>query len=121
MPLCYYKGHSDAPFIIDAKMRRILMTTWVGEAWERFTSTEYAATIYKCFQRTGCLLTADGSDDNEVFFYLCRKTFITHQDTVHLPLPCYGKTYRFVLARAWRNTSCMQSANTGSFQVSYVT
>ena len=26
----------------------------------------YEDTIFKCFQRTGCLLTADGSDDNEV-------------------------------------------------------
>jgi hypothetical protein len=47
-------------------MRRILMTTWVGKAWERFTDPEYASTIFKCFQRTGCLLTADGSDDHEV-------------------------------------------------------
>jgi hypothetical protein len=31
------KGNSNATFQIDVKMRRILMTTWVGEAWERFT------------------------------------------------------------------------------------
>jgi hypothetical protein len=60
------KGNSNATFQIDAKVRRILMTTWVGEAWERFTGPEYASTIFKCFQRTGCLLTADGSDDHEV-------------------------------------------------------
>ncbi len=42
------------------------MTTWVGEAWEHFTGPEYEFTIFKCFQRTGCLLTADGSDDHEV-------------------------------------------------------
>ncbi len=29
------KGNSNATFQIDAKVRRILMTTWVGEAWER--------------------------------------------------------------------------------------
>ncbi len=28
------KGNSNATFQIDKKMRRILMTTWVGEAWE---------------------------------------------------------------------------------------
>ena len=48
-------------------MRRILITKWIGEVWERYTTNPiYKDTIFKCFQRTGCLLTADGSDDNEV-------------------------------------------------------
>jgi len=48
-------------------LRRILVTKWIGEAWERYTTDPtYEDTIFKCFQRTGCLLTADGSDDNEV-------------------------------------------------------
>jgi len=62
-----WEGCPHAAFKIDAKMRRILITQWSGEAWERLTTDDrYKETFYKCFQRTGCLITADGSDDHEI-------------------------------------------------------
>ena len=46
--------------------RRILMTHWVGEAYERLQSEEYNQTRYRCFEKTGCLITADGSNDSKI-------------------------------------------------------
>ena len=48
--------------------RRILITHWAGKAWEKLTSPKltspkYASFIRKCWQKTGCLMTADDSDD----------------------------------------------------------
>ena len=48
--------------------RRILITHWGGKAWEKLTSPKltspkYASFIRKCWQKTGCLMTADDSDD----------------------------------------------------------
>lgn len=41
--------------------RRILITQWVGKAYEKLcTEQEY---IHRLFQRTSCLITADGTDD----------------------------------------------------------
>ena len=62
-----WEGDPDAPLKLDAKTRRILITHWVGEAWERLTTNEhYALTFRKCFLRTGALITVDGSDDHEI-------------------------------------------------------
>ena len=46
-----------------ASERRILLTEWLGSAWELINS-EYPGNRKKLFQRTGLLMTADGSDDN---------------------------------------------------------
>lgn len=54
-------GHSKG---FSAKDRRILITRWVGEAWKKFCSAEYDEFRLKCWQKTGCLITADGSDDH---------------------------------------------------------
>ena len=44
--------------------RRILTTHRAGEAWKDFTEEpKYAKTRWRAFQRTGFLLTVDGSDD----------------------------------------------------------
>ena len=45
--------------------KRVLITKFVGSAWEKiFSRSDFSADIY--FQRTGCLLTLDGSDDHLV-------------------------------------------------------
>ena len=45
-----------------AREKRILITHWVGEAWEKLFSEGRNADIY--FQKTGLLLTLDGSEDS---------------------------------------------------------
>ena len=49
-----------------AKERRILITQWAGEAWNALNSSKYDKQRKKCWSMTGCLLTADGSEDNLV-------------------------------------------------------
>ena len=62
-----WEGQPEAVLKLDAKTRRILITHWVGEAWERLTTLpQYNLTFRKCFMRTGALITADGSDDHEI-------------------------------------------------------
>ena len=43
--------------------KRILITHWAGAAWERVSTSEQ---VRKYFERTGCLLTIDGSEDDRV-------------------------------------------------------
>ena len=47
---------------ISAKQRRVLMTKWTAEAWKGLTADKLF--FMKLFERTGCLITADGSDDD---------------------------------------------------------
>ena len=49
-----------------AKERRILISHWAGEAYKKLCSTEYDAFRVKIWQKTGCLMTADGTDDDRV-------------------------------------------------------
>lgn len=59
-----WEGDPHATFKIDAKLRRVLITSWIGEAWERLTKDpKYKDTLFKCFVTTGLLITADGTDD----------------------------------------------------------
>ena len=51
---------------LDVKARRILITHWVGEAYQRLMSDEYAQTRWRSFEKTGCLITADGSEDHKI-------------------------------------------------------
>ena len=51
---------------ISAKERRILITHWVGAAYEKISSAEYHDFRWRMFEKTGCLITADGSDDNKI-------------------------------------------------------
>eukprot|EP00794_Sanderia_malayensis_P002636 gene2636-3050_t len=46
--------------------RRILLTHWVGEAYEKLQSGSYDAALYSYFQKTGYLNTSDGSDDGNI-------------------------------------------------------
>ena len=48
---------------ISASEKRILITEFVGAAWHKlFSWADFKPVSY--FQRTGCLLTLDGSEDN---------------------------------------------------------
>ena len=57
-------GNSKKPFTTSD--RRILITQWVGEAFEELKKPEYDNMRRRCFEKTGCLLTADGSNDELV-------------------------------------------------------
>ena len=46
-----------------ASDRRILITHWVGEAYKSSTDTKFDHYRRRLFQKTGCLLTADGTAD----------------------------------------------------------
>ena len=51
---------------LDVKQRRILITHWVGEAFNTLMGEDYSKTRYRCFEKTGCLITADGSEDDKI-------------------------------------------------------
>ena len=58
---------SQHPYIkILPKERRVLLTHWAGEAYSKLCLPEYDDLRWRIFVRTGCLLTADGSDDHLV-------------------------------------------------------
>ena len=47
---------------VSASDKRIVITNWLANAWEEFfTNPRYNPRAY--FERTGCLLTIDGSED----------------------------------------------------------
>ena len=52
-------GESISP----ASEKRILITNWVGKAYRMICSSKYDTLRYRLFQKTGTLITADGSDD----------------------------------------------------------
>ena len=47
---------------LSAGERRILITQWLAEAWQT-RSTNYPENSKRLFQKTGLLMTANGSDD----------------------------------------------------------
>ena len=49
---------------IPAKTRRVLMTKWAGKAWRELSSDEDF--VKNLFEKTGCLMTADGEDDEKI-------------------------------------------------------
>jgi hypothetical protein len=46
-----------------ASERRVLITKWVGEAWDEFRQQPY---IYKYFEKTGCLLCTVKADPTKI-------------------------------------------------------
>ncbi len=50
---------------LNAKQRRILITHWVGEAYNRSSGEQYAGSRLCCFEKTGWLITADCSEDGK--------------------------------------------------------
>ena len=49
---------------LTVKQHRILITHWVGDAYEKLRGPDYEKLRYSCFQKTGCLITADGLEDH---------------------------------------------------------
>ena len=49
---------------IPAKTRRVLMTKWAGAAWRELHSDSHF--VKKRFEKTGCLKTANGDDDEKI-------------------------------------------------------
>jgi hypothetical protein len=49
-----------------AMERRILITHWVGNAWRQLCGPDYEHLRLRCWQKTGCLMTADGSEDEHI-------------------------------------------------------
>eukprot|EP00794_Sanderia_malayensis_P001032 gene1032-357_t len=49
---------------ISARQKRILMTKWAGDAREELQ--KYENIFKKSLERTGCLMTIDGSEDQPV-------------------------------------------------------
>ena len=39
------------------------MTEWAGQAWQELSSAKYDNLRKSCWTKTGCLITADGSED----------------------------------------------------------
>ena len=55
-------GHGSS---FASKERRILITHiyWIGEAYEKLTSVKYDHLRLRVWEKTGCMITADESDD----------------------------------------------------------
>ncbi|XP_065664823.1 uncharacterized protein LOC136086454 [Hydra vulgaris] len=52
---------------LSAKDRRILLTRWVGEAYRKTSKDEkFLRMLYRSFAKTGCLITADGREDDKI-------------------------------------------------------
>lgn len=52
---------------LSAKDRRILITNWVGEAYRKTSKDgQFLRMLYRSFEKTGCLITADGSEDDKI-------------------------------------------------------
>ena len=49
---------------LSVKERRILITEWVGQAYNRLSGPEFSDYRRRMFSKTGCLITADGSEDS---------------------------------------------------------
>ena len=43
-----------------------MLTHWVGNATEKLSAEDYGKVRYKCFEKTGCLITAGGSADDKI-------------------------------------------------------
>ena len=56
-------GHENT---LTAMHMRILITQWGGKAWETLCGPEYDNLRKRCWEKTGCLMTADGSEDDKV-------------------------------------------------------
>ena len=86
-----WTGNSEKK--LDVMQRRILITHWVGNAYNQLMGEEYSKTRYRCFEKTGCLITADGSEDTQI-----SPEGLTNY-VVPPPLPIH-------VENSWKTTSC---------------
>ena len=49
-----------------ARERRYLISHWAGSAYEELVSDKYKDFWWRQFEKTGCLITADGSEDDKI-------------------------------------------------------
>ena len=49
-----------------AKERRILIVHWVGNAYNKLLSQDYKPYMKRIWEKTGCLVTTDGSEDEKI-------------------------------------------------------
>ena len=42
---------------------------WTGNAYNRIVSEHYKSFVWRVWEKTGCLITADGSDDAKIYIY----------------------------------------------------
>ena len=60
-------GHTEDKKSFTASERRILITNWCGEAWKKLTTSgKYDDLFKRCWETTGCLITADRSEDDKI-------------------------------------------------------
>ena len=51
---------------ITASEKRILITKWAGNAYRQLNRPSYDKFRRRLFEKTGCLITADGSEDDKI-------------------------------------------------------
>ena len=49
-----------------AKERRVLITHWVCNAYNKLISQDYKPYVWRMWEKTGSLITADGSEDEKI-------------------------------------------------------
>ena len=59
-------GHTEDKKLFTGLERRILITNWCGEVWKKVNSGDYNDYFKKCWETTGCLITADRSKDDKI-------------------------------------------------------
>ena len=60
----WFNNQQGNPFT--AKVRRILITHWAGQAMRKLNTSKYDRLRLKCWEATGALMTADGSEDDKI-------------------------------------------------------
>ena len=61
---CRSLMRKSEPF--SGKKRRILITHWVGNAYKKIISKDYKPYVWRMWEKTGCLITADGSEKKKI-------------------------------------------------------
>lgn len=51
---------------LNASERRVLMAQWTNTAWVGMSSAKYNGSRWRWFEKGGCLMTADGTDDDKI-------------------------------------------------------
>ena len=60
------------------------ITQWTGEAWNLLSTSKHDQLHHKCWMETGCLITADGSNDHELKLRVYQNTKYHHRHWLSL-------------------------------------